>query len=117
MIISLCKDDLDIVELENYLHSKDPNAEIEDLGIFNIYEDDQGKIISRLWTDTDKIAAIAGDRRSIQERMMNDVADKFLDFVFTAKAPETGKPRFFKNNPGIWERIKLWYYKFKYNVD
>ena len=108
--------DLNIIELEKYLNNRSNDE--DEIGLFDKYRSPStGKVTSKIWEDTDSIAATAGTRRSVQIRLLNQKVNEFLDFVFNAKDPNSGNLRFFINKPGVWERIKKYYYKIKYKLD
>lgn len=117
LILQKCSGDINVVALEDYLTKSTGMTTLDEVGLFIIYKDPTTKKpISVLWDDTDNIARVAGDRRSVQIRMMNQRVDEFVNYVFTSIDVNTGKPRFFLDKPGIWEKIKVWYHQTKYDV-
>ncbi len=118
LLLRKCSGDINPVALDDYFNkfTDDPDA-IEEMGLFVIHDDPTTvKPTSALWEDTDGIARVAGDRRSVQIRMMNQRVEEFISYVFTQIDPDNGKLKFFFDHPGIWEKIKVWYTDVKYDI-
>lgn len=109
-VIDVVKEDLNLVALEDYFNSEDP----DNLGIFVIFEreDLPGVNQSGLWEKTNPIARVAGSKRSVQVRLMQNEVNEFIDYIFS----EEGRSKFFLEKPGVWERVKTYYYKLKYDI-
>ncbi len=107
-VIDVVKEDLNLIALEAYLNSVDP----KEPGVFARRKKKDGTVVSELWETTNPIASVAGTKRSVQVRMMQNAANDFIDYVFS----EDGRKRFFLEKPGVWERVKTYYYKVKYGI-
>lgn len=114
------KFDVNIAEIDNYLNgpTKDSSGNkklYHEWGLTTIGHKSTttGMLYrSRLWDQTDRIATIAGNRRSIQQKLIQQQVDDFLDRAF--REPLVSK--FFHQKPSLLEEGKIMYRKWKYGI-
>ncbi len=111
--------DANITELDKYLdNSAKTDAAEEERGKFDIYKDPvSGSSTSKIWSDTDDIAQVAGSRRSVQIRLMDQKVDDFYNFILNARNENSGKLRFFVESEGFLEKLAKFYYRVRFNLN
>ncbi len=97
----------------DYVQASSSTVTADEVGVFVICSPDGKKLDSRIWADSDYINRVAGDRRSVQIRLMNQKVQEFLTYALDTVP---GRARFFRNSQSITDKIKIFYSKVKYKI-